>query len=139
MCQTPKGLNGVAPSHAAKRAKERYGVDLSQETLKVLEAHIKFRTGDVEFVCPAVNGCEVWRVPLGDQHILVAYNDDHGVIMTVLPPENRLRNQGFPSAVTYRRRLLKDKTSDPEYEIEKVRSPRKPKLEKKPNLRDFEE
>jgi hypothetical protein len=76
------------PTHAAVRAKERYGVDLALDDVKELARRCSTGEG---YVADERHGTKRHALVVGSRIVWVIYRPDvhrDGIIVTVLPPES---------------------------------------------------
>lgn len=72
-----------ATKHALERARERLGLELTAEDMKVIVGLILL--GKAEFVNRQDNGLEAYRVSYGAVRMVVVFDRGRAIIVTVLP------------------------------------------------------
>jgi hypothetical protein len=78
-------MDRVAYLHFARRAKERFGVVLSEHLVYEIESCI--RKGYYHRICRQGDDIALYRVPVGRKMAAVAYNHVTGVALTIMPIE----------------------------------------------------
>lgn len=76
------------PCHAIQRAKERYGLDLTQADLRVICSAIR-ENRDAMLIRRAQEGRQVWGVKVQGHWAVVVYIPLTNTIATFLPPVRR--------------------------------------------------
>jgi hypothetical protein len=73
--------------HAATRAQERYGMELTAEIRKEIYRQIDQKKGVLQAI--KRNGTEIWLVKLPSGILPVVFNRAAGNIVTILPPNGK--------------------------------------------------
>ena len=72
--------------HARRRAKQRYGLDLSTDQLRAIANRIK--DGRASLLRSCSNRVGIYQVPYQQQLLVVAYDRKRGQVSSFLPPNS---------------------------------------------------